>query len=52
MMLEHLGETPAAMAVITAVEKILAAPGLRTRDLGGSATTVECGTAIAEVDAG
>jgi tartrate dehydrogenase/decarboxylase/D-malate dehydrogenase len=48
MMLEHLGEAPAAAAVITAVEKILAVPGPRTRDLGGSATTVECGTAIAE----
>ena len=52
MMLEHLGEAPAATAVITAVEKILAKPGLRTRDLGGSATTVECGKAIAEAVAG
>jgi hypothetical protein len=38
--------------VITAMEKILASPGLRERDLGGSATIVECGTAIAETVAG
>jgi tartrate dehydrogenase/decarboxylase/D-malate dehydrogenase len=48
MMLEHLGETEAAAAIVTAIEKVLAEPKLRTRDLKGSANTVTAGKAIAE----
>jgi tartrate dehydrogenase/decarboxylase/D-malate dehydrogenase len=47
MMLDHLGEPEAAAAVIRAIEDVLM-NGPRTRDIGGSATTVEVGTAIAE----
>jgi len=38
MMLEHLGETPAAAALISAFEQTLAS-GVRTADLGGDAGT-------------
>ena len=48
MMLEHLGETEAAAAVVTAIERALAEPRTRTRDLGGSADTVAAGKAVAE----
>ncbi|MEC3948028.1 tartrate dehydrogenase [Sphingobium sp. HWE2-09] len=48
MMLEHLGEAEAAAAIMRAVETVLAEPGLRTGDLKGTASTVECGKAIAE----
>jgi tartrate dehydrogenase/decarboxylase/D-malate dehydrogenase len=48
MMLEHLGETEAAAAIVTAIEKVLAEPKLRTRDLKGTADTVAAGKAIAE----
>jgi tartrate dehydrogenase/decarboxylase/D-malate dehydrogenase len=48
MMLEHLGETEAAAAVLAAIEGTLADPaaGL-TRDLGGTASTTMLGGAIA-----
>ncbi|HET8729216.1 MAG TPA: tartrate dehydrogenase [Alphaproteobacteria bacterium] len=48
MMLDHLGHADAAEAVLAAVERVLAEPRLRTRDMGGTASTEECGTAIAE----
>jgi tartrate dehydrogenase/decarboxylase/D-malate dehydrogenase len=48
MMLEHLGEQDAANAIVGAIEKVLAEPKLRTRDLGGPAGTVACGKAIAD----
>jgi tartrate dehydrogenase/decarboxylase/D-malate dehydrogenase len=48
MMLEHLGETDAAKAIVTAIETVLAEPKLRTRDLKGPADTVTCGKAVAE----
>jgi tartrate dehydrogenase/decarboxylase/D-malate dehydrogenase len=48
MMLDHLGESEAAKAIVAAIEKVLAEPKLRTRDLKGLANTVECGKAIAE----
>jgi tartrate dehydrogenase/decarboxylase/D-malate dehydrogenase len=48
MMLEHLGETQAAAAVMTAIETVLAEPKLRTRDLKGQASTESCGKAVAE----
>ncbi len=46
MMLAHLGQTAAAAAVLRAIEIVLQ-QGPRTRDLGGSAGTVEVGKAIA-----
>ncbi|MEV4736704.1 MULTISPECIES: tartrate dehydrogenase [unclassified Microbacterium] len=55
MMLEHLGYRDAGAAVLAAIEEVLArgaedAPF--TPDLGGTASTVELGAAIAEVVAG
>lgn len=52
MMLEHLGHKDAADAVVAAIETVLAEPSLHTRDLGGKASTEECGKAIAEAVAG
>jgi tartrate dehydrogenase/decarboxylase/D-malate dehydrogenase len=48
MMLEHLGETEAAAAVVSVIEQVLAEQKLRTRDLGGPADTVACGKAVAD----
>jgi tartrate dehydrogenase/decarboxylase/D-malate dehydrogenase len=48
MMLEHLGETEAAAAIVAAIETVLER-GPRTRDMGGQAGTVDVGRAIAEV---
>jgi tartrate dehydrogenase/decarboxylase/D-malate dehydrogenase len=48
MMLEHLGEAKAARSIVAAIETVLSDPKLRTRDLGGRATTAECGKALAE----
>jgi tartrate dehydrogenase/decarboxylase/D-malate dehydrogenase len=47
MMLEHLGYSEAANAIINAIEYVLKQPSLRTRDLGGKADTITCGKAIA-----
>src|SRR5215218_7909039 len=44
MMLDHLGHKDAAVAVLRAIETVLA-DGPRTPDLGGSATTQELGQA-------
>ena len=46
MMLEHLGETAAAAAIMAAMEGLLR-EGPTPRDLGGKAGTVECGRALA-----
>jgi tartrate dehydrogenase/decarboxylase/D-malate dehydrogenase len=48
MMLEHLGHQDAADAVMAAIEAVLA-EGPRTPDMGGKATTVEVGKAVAAV---
>jgi len=51
MMLEHLGESAAAAAIVAAIEKALA-PGSgapRTPDIGGTAKTEDLGKAIAEL---
>ncbi len=48
MMLEHLGQSEAAASILDAIETVLAEPGLRTPDLGGSATTAEAGRAISD----
>ena len=47
MMLEHLGESEAASAIVKAIEQALSDPKTRTRDLGGSADTVAAGKAVA-----
>jgi tartrate dehydrogenase/decarboxylase/D-malate dehydrogenase len=48
LMLEHLGYPAAAAAVNGAIERVLADPAApRTPDIGGRATTVEVGKAIA-----
>jgi tartrate dehydrogenase/decarboxylase/D-malate dehydrogenase len=47
MMLEHLGEPKAALAVEGALDAVLARPDVRTPDLGGRASTREVGEAIA-----
>jgi tartrate dehydrogenase/decarboxylase/D-malate dehydrogenase len=46
MMLEHLGAPEAGAAIVRAIEHVLV-NGPRTRDIGGTANTVEVGTAIA-----
>jgi tartrate dehydrogenase/decarboxylase/D-malate dehydrogenase len=46
MMLEHLGETTAAQRLMQVIEQITANPALHTRDLGGSASTVQVTTAV------
>ena len=48
MMLEHLGETAAAAALLSAIEAGLAHPQTRTADVGGQAETVTAGRAIAD----
>ncbi len=48
MMLDHLGEPEAAAAILAAIEAVLAEPKLRTADLGGPASTQQCGKAVAE----
>ena len=47
MMLRHLGEMHAAIAVERAVDTVLASGVVRTGDLGGSSSTTEMGEAIA-----
>lgn len=47
MMLDHLGEHDAADAIVKAIERVLT-DGLRTRDIGGEASTEEAGQAIAD----
>jgi tartrate dehydrogenase/decarboxylase/D-malate dehydrogenase len=48
MMLDHLGHREASASIVNAIESVIVDPALRTRDLGGSADTVTCGTAIAK----
>jgi tartrate dehydrogenase/decarboxylase/D-malate dehydrogenase len=48
MMLDHLGQPQAAQSIVAAIETVLSEPKLRTRDLGGRATTAECGKALAQ----
>ena len=49
MMLDHLGFPDAAKSITDAIDTALSDSGLRTRDLGGTATTEECGKAIANI---
>jgi tartrate dehydrogenase/decarboxylase/D-malate dehydrogenase len=46
LMLDHLGETDASRAVVTALERVLAEGRVRTPDLGGSATTADMTSAV------
>jgi tartrate dehydrogenase/decarboxylase/D-malate dehydrogenase len=51
MMLDHLGEGPAARAIESAVSAVLAEGAVRTPDLGGASTTEEVAAAVlAHVD--
>jgi isocitrate dehydrogenase (NAD+) len=47
MMLDHLGELDAAARVRAALTETIRTDGIRTRDLGGHATTDEFGRAVA-----
>jgi len=52
LMLQHIGETGHAERIRTALVRVLTERGVRTRDLGGSATTGEYADAICrELDA-
>ena len=46
-MLDHLGEQQAAHAVEQAIFKVLAHSDVRTRDIGGKASTRDMGEVIA-----
>jgi tartrate dehydrogenase/decarboxylase / D-malate dehydrogenase len=48
MMLRHLGEERAAQAVEQGIFKVLASSSVRTRDIGGQASTRQMGEVIAE----
>src|ERR1700732_843581 len=48
MMLEHIGENPAADRLMRAVERVTADPALHTPDLGGSATTAQVTAAVCD----
>ena len=52
LMLEHLGEAGAASALISAIEQVTGAGRVRTRDLGGEATTAEVTGAVIAAIAG
>jgi tartrate dehydrogenase/decarboxylase/D-malate dehydrogenase len=49
MMLSWLGQAEAAVAIQAAVQRVLGEGRLRTRDIGGEASTTEMGEAIASV---
>ncbi|MEZ5847573.1 MAG: tartrate dehydrogenase [Geminicoccaceae bacterium] len=46
MMLDHLGEQPAAQRLMRAIERVTADPSLHTPDLGGKATTKDVTDAV------
>ncbi|MEO6223476.1 MAG: isocitrate dehydrogenase (NAD(+)) [Vicinamibacterales bacterium] len=48
MMLRHIGEDDAASRIMTALEKVLTDGVIRTRDLGGTASTTEFTRALCE----
>ena len=48
MMLDHLGETARASKIRIAIEKTIVEDNIRTRDLGGTASTREFGDAVAK----
>ena len=48
MMLEHLGEKPAARRLMRAIERVTADRSLHTPDLGGKPTTADVTRAVCE----
>jgi isocitrate dehydrogenase (NAD+) len=48
MMLRHIGETAAADRVSSAIDRVLLDGSVRTRDMGGTASTTEFAAAIAK----
>ncbi len=48
MMLDHIGEGPAAARLVRAIERVTAEGKVRTPDLGGSATTEQMTRALVE----
>jgi isocitrate dehydrogenase (NAD+) len=48
MMLDHMGELDRAERIRNAIVTTIVRDGIRTRDLGGTATTQEFGTAVAQ----
>ncbi|HTK41985.1 MAG TPA: isocitrate/isopropylmalate dehydrogenase family protein [Gemmatimonadales bacterium] len=48
MMLDHMGELERAERIRRAVEHVIVAQNIRTRDLGGNASTQEFGNAVAK----
>lgn len=53
MMLDHLGEKPAAAAIVAAIETLMRdKSGPKTRDMGGQAGTEDVGRALTEIVAG
>jgi tartrate dehydrogenase/decarboxylase/D-malate dehydrogenase len=52
MMLEHLGEKPAAQRLMTAIERVTADKRFHTPDLGGTARTTDVTKAVIEAIAG
>jgi isocitrate dehydrogenase (NAD+) len=46
LMLRHIGESEAAERIVAALHKVLQAGQIRTRDLGGTASTFEFADAI------
>jgi isocitrate dehydrogenase (NAD+) len=48
MMLDHLGELDRAERIRNAIITTIVRDGIRTRDLGGAATTQEFGNAVAQ----
>jgi isocitrate dehydrogenase (NAD+) len=48
MMLDHLGEAERAERVRAAIEAVIVTDNVRTRDLGGTASTREFGDAVTQ----
>ena len=48
MLLEHLGEVQAAAQLMSAIESVTSNPALHTRDLGGTARTVDVTRAVCQ----
>ena len=49
MMLEHLGHQQAADTIMEAIEISIKEKVALTRDMGGNATTIECGNAVIDI---
>jgi tartrate dehydrogenase/decarboxylase/D-malate dehydrogenase len=49
LMLDHLGHPKPAAEIVSAIATLLAETGIRTADLGGSASTAEVTAALLEI---